>query len=266
MIRLLMIKNKRGSPTMTKQIDLNKLTLGTDQPERIIVPIVADNVEEILLQADTIMTSPADIVEWRLDYLPVETVTEKLVEIGKRLKEILGELPLIVTNRTSDEGGMQEFNEQRYVEWYDTLVSAQIADAIDVEFSKSDQVITHLKHLTNNSDTKLILSHHDFEKTDEKNVLVFLFAQMAKQEPDIIKVATTPANREDVMNLMDATIAADNQIKQPIISMAMGRLGKISRIAGETFGSVATFAAVKKVSAPGQFNATDLRRTLDIIE
>ncbi|MDI4751558.1 type I 3-dehydroquinate dehydratase, partial [Salmonella enterica subsp. enterica serovar Anatum] len=41
--------------------------------------------------------------------------------------------------------------------------------------------------------------------------------------------------------------------------------GVISRLAGEVFGSAATFGAVKKASAPGQISVADLRTVLTIL-
>ncbi|MDD6893928.1 MAG: type I 3-dehydroquinate dehydratase, partial [Lactobacillus sp.] len=45
--------------------------------------------------------------------------------------------------------------------------------------------------------------------------------------------------------------------------MAMGDLGKVTRMAGEVFGSALTFGAVEKASAPGQLSIAELRRALD---
>jgi 3-dehydroquinate dehydratase-1 len=47
--------------------------------------------------------------------------------------------------------------------------------------------------------------------------------------------------------------------------MAMGPLGVVSRLAGETFGSVLTFGTVGAASAPGQVDAARLRAALDLI-
>jgi len=52
---------------------------------------------------------------------------------------------------------------------------------------------------------------------------------------------------------------------KPIITMSMGPLGLISRLAGETFGSALTFGAGEKASAPGQIPAKQLKEVLDLI-
>ena len=52
---------------------------------------------------------------------------------------------------------------------------------------------------------------------------------------------------------------------QLLITMSMGKLGMVSRISGELFGSCVTFAAGKKASAPGQIAMDDLKNILQIL-
>ena len=49
----------------------------------------------------------------------------------------------------------------------------------------------------------------------------------------------------------------------PVITMSMGKMGMISRLCGESFGSAITFAAHKKASAPGQM---EMHEVADILE
>ena len=47
--------------------------------------------------------------------------------------------------------------------------------------------------------------------------------------------------------------------------MAMGDLGKITRIDGISFGSAVTFGCLGKASAPGQIEVENLRKTLSLL-
>ena len=47
--------------------------------------------------------------------------------------------------------------------------------------------------------------------------------------------------------------------------MSMAGKGLISRLSGELFGSAVTFGAAKKISAPGQISAVELRNILNIL-
>jgi len=59
---------------------------------------------------------------------------------------------------------------------------------------------------------------------------------------DIPKMAVMPHNGQNVLDLMQATLLAKEKTgTKPLITMAMGDLGKITRIAGISFGSAVTF-------------------------
>ncbi|CDI58949.1 3-dehydroquinate dehydratase [Lactobacillus helveticus CIRM-BIA 951] len=48
--------------------------------------------------------------------------------------------------------------------------------------------------------------------------------------------------------------------------MAMGDIGKVTRVAGQVFGSSLSFGAVGKTSAPGQLSIDDLRNAESYLE
>ena len=80
---------------------------------------------------------------------------------------------------------------------------------------------------------------------------------------DIAKIAMMPKNMSDVYRVMAVT--SDINLDIPVISMSMGKMGMISRIAGELYGSSVTFGCAHAASAPGQLNASDLSDILGII-
>ena len=53
---------------------------------------------------------------------------------------------------------------------------------------------------------------------------------------------------------------------RPIVTMSMGGLGVVSRLAGQVFGSAATFGMVGTASAPGQVGVADLKAALDLLD
>lgn len=249
----------------SKTIQLQNLTLGPQAGQKIIAPIVAEQFAAVFTQAQAIVTAQADMIEWRLDFLNQLTDSEQLVDAARQLRTIAGKTPIIATNRTSKEGSDRKYTDHDYLASYQALMEAELIDAVDIEFSQSDAIYTQLSNLAKEHGIATILSHHDFIQTPDKNDLIFLFAQMSKKNPSIVKVAVTPQSREDVMALMDATLAADHQISQPIIAMSMGQLGRISRLAGDTFGSIATFGTVGAASAPGQASVADIQATLTVL-
>ncbi len=90
--------------------------------------------------------------------------------------------------------------------------------------------------------------------------------QMKYVGADIAKLASMPNSVDDVLRMMRLT----NDMKQkypllPIVTMSMGGLGVISRVAGEVFGSCITFGADGEGSAPGQMQMDDLGNILDAL-
>ncbi|BDZ52013.1 hypothetical protein GCM10025867_42540 [Frondihabitans sucicola] len=68
-----------------------------------------------------------------------------------------------------------------------------------------------------------------------------------------------------MLTLLQATEVFAEKSSRPAMTMSMGPLGVVSRLAGETFGSCATFGSVGEASAPGQVEAGALRVTLDLL-
>ena len=84
---------------------------------------------------------------------------------------------------------------------------------------------------------------------------------------DICKIAVMPNITKDLITLLDATQEMKElHSTKPIVTMSMGKLGMISRLSGEIFGSSITFGTVSnKVSAPGQICIEELKNALDTI-
>ena len=82
--------------------------------------------------------------------------------------------------------------------------------------------------------------------------MVMRLQRMEELGADAVKLAVMPAKRQDVLNLLQATLTAWERLSVPVVTMSMGDLGVISRISGSLTGSAMTFAAAGAVSAPGQ--------------
>ena len=82
---------------------------------------------------------------------------------------------------------------------------------------------------------------------------------MAQLGADVPKLACMPHSASDVLTLLTATAEMNKEIANPLITMAMGDIGKVTRVAGQVFGSSLSFGAVGQTSAPGQLSIEDLR-------
>lgn len=242
-----------------KTVKIRNTLLGEGLP-KIAVPNVGTEEDKILNSAKEIVAAKPDLMEWRIDYY-AEGIknSERLASTAKKLREIVGELPILVTFRTKNEGGMLQLNEDKYLALVKTIIEKRLGDAVDIELFHDEEQVKELVQLAHDYNVVVIMSNHDFEKVPTKDVIEFRLSKMAELGADVPKLACMPQNAEDVLTLLSATTSAIHNINKPLITMAMGDLGKVTRIAGQVFGSSLSFGAVGKTSAPGQLSIEDLR-------
>ena len=80
---------------------------------KICVPIMGRDSNEIIKQAEQVLEKKPDMVEFRADGFD-EISPDMVVEITKKVKEVLGKIELIFTLRTKREGGECEISELQY--------------------------------------------------------------------------------------------------------------------------------------------------------
>lgn len=239
---------------------IRNVNFGSGIP-KICVPLTASSLDGLLAEAGKAKTSGADLAEWRADYFDgkkTEAVTE--------LKHSLGNVPLIFTYRTVAEGGRGEAPAGEYLALNREVVVTGLIDLLDVELSSGDDICRELIALSHRNGTAAVLSSHDFSGTPLPADMLGRMRKALALGGDIPKLAVTPNSPADVLALLNVTeqFARENP-GRPAITMSMGRLGVISRISGEFFGSAVTFASLDRATAPGQLPVGELREVLRIL-
>jgi 3-dehydroquinate dehydratase-1 len=244
-----------------KTVRIKDVSVGQGQP-KIAVPITGATQFEILQQAKKIVKYQPDLVEWRIDFFQKVTDKQQLISTAKVLKECLAGLALLITFRTAAEGGQLKLPVEKYYEIVQTIIEQRLSDAIDLEFYRNPAQITRLISLAKKEELTVIVSYHNFQNTPIKEEILKHFTAMSQSGADIAKIAVMPQTKADVVNLLTATSQSTAVLDLPLIAISMGSLGKISRVAGEVFGSAMTFASVEAESAPGQISINTLRKML----
>lgn len=246
-------------------VSVRNIEIGAGVP-KICVPIVGRTKTEIFAAAENICKTTADIVEWRADWYEEAADYKKVKECLKELRSILGEIPLLFTFRTAEEGGEAALETEAYMELNQEAVRSGCVDLVDVELFTGDEYVLRMISFAHQYGVKVIASNHDFEKTPDRETIIFRLCKMQELGADILKIAVMPQSKKDVLNLLLTTDEMVSEYaRQPVITMSMGKLGVISRLCGEQFGSAVTFGAAGKVSAPGQIEAAELKKVLEIL-
>ncbi|EMA44541.1 3-dehydroquinate dehydratase [Halococcus morrhuae DSM 1307] len=197
----------------------------------------------------------ADAVEFRMDLAndPLDA-----------LATYDGELPLIATNRTIEEGGEAPENSDRL----DTLSRAAefpTVAAIDVELA----TITDEEWLADEArdhDADCIVSTHDFDATPSRSAMENTLTR-ASEYGTVAKLAVTATDPGDVLDLLAATHARTERGDR-VATMAMDAVGGHSRAIAPLYGSRIAYAPVDpdRATAPGQYDLATLAGLLDTLD
>ena len=246
-------------------IKVRDIEIGAGAP-KIIVPIVGVTKEDILNEAKTFDSIPVDVVEWRVDWFEHVFEFDKVEDVLKELRTVLGNIPLLLTFRTIKEGGEKAIDTKDYKELNLRAAKTGYVDFIDVEIFTGDDVVREIIDGAHAAGVRVIASNHDFFKTPAKSDIIYRLRKMQDMGADIPKIAVMPQSKRDVLTLLCATEEmVTDYADRPIITMSMAGTGVISRLCGEIFGSSMTFGAAKKASAPGQMGVNDLNTVLDLL-
>jgi len=250
---------------MKKTFTLKCGTFGMGRT-KICVPIVAVSQVEIWKKAEEIASVPADIVEWRVDFyedvLNQENVRETLAGLNKRL----GDKDLLFTFRTKGEGGNLDVDKDIYYELNLNAASSGYVSLVDLEMFLDEERTSEVIRNIHKAGSRVITSSHDFYRTPTAAEMVSRLVKMEEAGADVAKLAVMPGSRQDVLRLLETSVLADEKIRIPLVTMSMGELGVISRVAGYLTGSAMTFATVGTASAPGQIPVQEMTAVLNILE
>lgn len=247
-------------------VKVRNVEFGTGRP-KIAVLITGKSSDDIIKQAKTIMSSNnTDLIEWRIDFFDQVEDAEKLVETAKKLRQVMSEMPLLTTFRTHFEGGVKKLSEEEYFDICRVLIKEKATDLLDLELFRKTSKLKEIIAEAHENNIYIIMSNHDFDKTPETSELERRLTLMKTYGADIAKIAVMPNSARDVLYLLLATDNMKYKLNCPLITMAMGDLGKVTRISGEVFGSCLTFGTVGDASAPGQIESTNLKGILKTLK
>lgn len=261
---LLMVQSVQAQDNLHKQVELSELA---KLPVKTIVPITAKTKEQAIAQAKVIAANAdADLAEFRIDLLSFASDSKQVIALGHELKQILGTKPMIATIRTHNEGGQLTISDADYGKTYQAYLQQPFMDMLDVEMFRDQQIVKNTVKLAHAKKVLIVMSNHDFQKTPAEAEIIKRLLKQDELGADILKIAVMPQSKQDVFTLMNATLKVSQQSKKPLLTMSMGKLGTISRIATANMGGSFSFGMIGEASAPGQIDVTQLKQFLKTVQ
>jgi len=104
-----------------------------------------------------------------------------------------------------------------------------------------------------------LVSYHDFEKTPSEEEIQKIIDKSISKGADIVKYAFKAKTFDDVSRIL--CITNKNKDKK-LVAIAMGEVGRITRLAGYMFGSLITYTYIGVSFAPGQIEVDRLKEDM----
>lgn len=253
-------ESTRGRPRQVRGFPLGATKwFGRDRP-LVCVPIVAENAVAALAQAGEAAALAPDLLELRADFLTELTPT-LVVRLLEELRSF--DIPVLVTNRVEREGGARPQDEAARLAVLAAAIESGLPACVDLELATAPAEREALLRRARRHGVPVLLSYHDFTQTPDDARLWEALRAMVAAGADAAKLAVMPGEVADVARLLalcrEAT--ADGALPIPLVALAMGPLGILSRVVGHQAGAALTFAALAegRGSAPGQVTLTQLR-------
>ncbi|WP_153563424.1 type I 3-dehydroquinate dehydratase [Acinetobacter baumannii] len=259
-------------PFFTAQVNADPVALAAQAHPaatavKTIVPITAKTKEQALAQAQVIAnTADADLAEFRIDLLSFASDTKQVIALGHELKKILGNKPMIATIRTKNEGSQLEISDADYGKTYQAYLKNPFMDWLDVEMFRDQKVVSEIVQKAHQKKVLVVMSNHDFQKTPSQDEIEKRLLKQDQMGADVLKIAVMPKSKQDVFTLMNATLKVSQQTTKPLLTMSMGQLGTISRVATANMGGSYSFGMIGQASAPGQIDVTKLKQILQTVQ
>ncbi len=203
--------------------------------------MICVSISNVTFQTAVMLAAKYPFVEFRLDKLPVsQEESTELFSIARQCIATCRPVP-----------GMLK---RRRVMLENAIDSG--ADYVDIEIDAKDNLLAEINRKIQQSNSKLILSYHNFVKTPDWNSLCEIYKRARGHHADLVKIACMVRNTEDNYTLLSLCSEFPN-----LIVIGMGKAGRITRILAPLSGSPFTFAYpdTQFATAPGQLPYSKMR-------
>lgn len=231
------------------KLKIGKVVLGQ-------VPVIVGSIKDSDVASGKIkddVLRKIDIVEIRIDKF--ENISlDYIISIVKKLRASIRN-PIIATIRDEKEGGERAISEDARCEIFENIIG--YVDCVDIEINSG--LFKRMCSFVHSNKKIVIGSYHNFENTPSLKMLEKILEKGKKGKADIVKIAVAANSKNDVARLVDFTIK--NRDKN-IVTIAMGDIGRVSRVLNPMLGSLLTYGYVTAPSAIGQPSVSEIYELL----
>lgn len=243
---------------------MGNVVLGEGMP-KICVPVMGKSMQEIARAAARAKEAHADIIELRMDSLSNAPDTETAKAAMRAVREHAPGIALLFTLRTQRDGGGGTADAAAYEALLMQVIESGLCDGVDCELSVGREAFARIAKRAKAAGVTLVGSSHEFGEIGDMERAAKWLLEQQELGADVCKAAVMARTRPRALEAALMFAKAKEALRIPMIGIAMGPEGAITRIGCESMGSCLTFGTAGEASAPGQIDAITLRRALEIM-
>ena len=202
----------------------------------ICTPIAADNFDSYLNLLQLAKNMGSDIAEFRIDYF--KNITAEV--LNNVISE--SELPLIVTNRNREDGGMFSSGEEVRLELLETAIESK-PSFVDIEVAIDREKRDNIIQKARINDVGIICSYHDFRHTPTPNEIFEIYSDINETGANVAKMVYTPVTDKDIRNILSVTERFSNN-EMLFTIFGMRQKGQITRMLTPLLGACLTYCSL----------------------
>ena len=243
---------------------IGEVVLGEGMP-KICVPVMGRTIGDIAQAAARAKAAQADLIELRIDSLAPMPDVQTAAEACRAVREAAPGMALLFTLRTRRDGGAGDPDAQAYETLLTGMTQSGACDAIDCELSVGRDAFMRIAEHAENAGVTLVGSSHEFGEIGDMQRAADWLMQQQELGAKVCKAAVMARTHTQALEAALMFARAKEKLTIPMIGIAMGQAGAITRIGGACMGSCLTFGTAGEASAPGQIEAKTLRMALEIV-
>ncbi len=238
-----------------------RVRLGEGMP-KIAVPLMGRSVQEMAFAAERAVLAQADVLELRMDSLSAMPDIGTALRTCAAVREKAGGAPVLFTLRTARDQGAGSSDAAAYEALLCDVARAGACEAIDCELSVGKDAFSRITENAHACGVSVVGSSHAFDGLADLRVAQEWLLRQRALGADVCKAAVMARDVSEALRISAALCETAQSLDAPVIAIAMGQAGLLSRIGAECMGSCLTFGTAGQSSAPGQIDAFTLRGLL----
>ena len=177
-----------------KTLKVRGVTLGEGR-EKIICSIMDPKIEDALETMELVKKSRVDAIEYRGDWSEDVHDPAKMQDNVRRIRERLGEFPILFTFRSVNEGGHLDLPAEEYITLTKAMIDSGCLDLVDIEYWIGDERVKELIDYTRAKNVYSVYTYHNFKDTPSVEWICNYIAHGRELGADIQKCATMATSK-----------------------------------------------------------------------